>query len=135
MHLTHFSKTLLSQTLIIAGLSTGMGLNVAYAAEASAPSEVSEASAPSVENLQSPDAVNDQELNRRVTAQLSLQPSLKTSSIRVTSKNGRVTLHGTVRSQYARHMAVSTAKATAGVSAVVNKLYIRSTHHGLQSGH
>jgi osmotically-inducible protein OsmY len=126
MKLSRFSKTLLSQTLIIAGLSTGIGLNIANAAESSAPA---------VESTHRADIHHDHDVSRRVSTRLSHQPSLNTSDIRVKTKDGRVTLYGTVHSQHAKYVAVSTAKATIGVRAVISKLTVRSVHHAMRSGH
>ena len=126
MKLSRFSKTFLSQTLIIAGLSTGIGLNIANAAESSAPA---------LESTHRADIHHDRDVSRRVTTRLSHQPSLKGADIRVKTQDGRVSLMGTVHSQHAKYVAVSTAKATIGVHAVSSKLTVRSVHHGMQSGH
>jgi hyperosmotically inducible protein len=120
MKINQWSKTTLAQALLVAGLSTGMGFNVAMAADASMPQ---------VQNSNSTNVARDAEITHHVENKLARQDSLKHADIHVVTSDGVVSLNGTVNSEHANRVAENCAKSQAGVKHVMNNLTIAPNGH------
>jgi len=70
-------------------------------------------------------ALNDGALTAKIKSKMALDDTVKALSIDVDSKDGVVTLSGTVGSQAERDKAVELARDTAGVTRVTDRLVIR----------
>ncbi len=70
--------------------------------------------------------VDDAWITTKVQGQYFLEPDVKGNDIDVDTRNGVVTLAGSVESQAARQLAESIARETEGVSRVVNRLTVGS---------
>ena len=73
-------------------------------------------------------AIDDTEITAKVKAAIFAESGLKTLQISVDTKNGVVTLSGTVTSQSNSNMAKALAGAISGVKSVDNKLAIKPKH-------
>ena len=73
-------------------------------------------------------AIDDTEITTKVKAAIFAESGLKTLQISVDTKNGVVTLSGTVNSQSNSDMAKALAGAVSGVKNVDNKLAIKPKH-------
>ena len=73
-------------------------------------------------------AIDDTEITAKVKAAIFAESGLKTLQISVDTKNGVVTLSGTVNSQSNSDMAKALAGAISGVKSVDNKLAIKPKH-------
>jgi len=71
-------------------------------------------------------AVDDTALTAKVKASLLAEPGLRALPIRVETKNGAVTLSGTVDSDASRNRAKEVATSVAGVAAVIDELAVRT---------
>jgi hyperosmotically inducible protein len=115
MQTKQWSKTVIFQALLLAGLSMGFGLEMANAADSSTP----QSSSSSIRATH-----RDVLIGRRVMSKLLHQTDLGKTNISVTSSNGRVVLNGTVSSAHAKSMAMSLAESVHGVRNVTNKLIV-----------
>ena len=70
--------------------------------------------------------VDDAALTAKVKAALFAEPGLKTLQIDVATRDGVVTLAGSVDSDVLHHRAVQIAGAMSGVNQVVDKLVVKS---------
>jgi osmotically-inducible protein OsmY len=68
--------------------------------------------------------VKPAEIEKRVAEAIKRSAELDARSIRVTTENGTVHLHGTVHSLYERRVAEEAAKAAPGVSKVENEIVV-----------
>ena len=73
-------------------------------------------------------AIDDTEITAKVKAAIFAESGLKTLQISVDTKNGVVTLSGTVNSQPNSDMAKALAGAISGVKSVDNQLAIKPKH-------
>ena len=71
-------------------------------------------------------AVDDTTLTAKVKASLLAEPGLRALPISVETRNGAVTLSGTVDSDASRNRAKEVARSVAGVAAVVDELSVKS---------
>ena len=71
-------------------------------------------------------AVDDSAVTAKVKAALLAEPGLKSLPIGVDTKNGAVTLSGSVDSAASRDRAKEVASSVAGVSTVVDQLTVKS---------
>ena len=72
-------------------------------------------------------AVDDSALTAKVKAALLAEPGLKSLQIGVETKNGAVTLSGSVDSTTSRDRAKDVASGVAGVSTVVDQLTVKTS--------
>jgi hyperosmotically inducible protein len=71
--------------------------------------------------------IDDLALAAKVHAALIAEPSLKTTRFDVETRDGVVTLAGSVASAELGHRAVEVANATEGVREVVDKLFVNAS--------
>jgi len=71
-------------------------------------------------------AKDDTAITTKVKAEIMADPALKTKTIKVETKDGTVTLTGTVDSQDMRQKAHQIAAGTPGVSNVVDNLTVKN---------
>ena len=71
------------------------------------------------------DALNDGALTAKIKSKMALDDTVKALAIDVDTRDGVVTLSGTVHSEAERAKAVQLAKETAGVTSVVDRLVVR----------
>ena len=115
MNTISFYKISFRNTLIIASLLVGLGMNAAYAA-----SDDDSAPKPHSDGLGA--AVSDTAITAKVKSKLMGDKRLKKSDISVTTTNGVVTLEGTATSSKAKSTAGHLAKSIKGVKSVDNNL-------------
>lgn len=114
MNTISFDKASFRNTLIIASLLVGLGMNTTYAAD--------DDSAPKAHSDGVGAAVSDTGITAKVKSKLMGDKRLKKSDISVTTTNGVVTLEGTATSSKAKATAGKLAKSVKGVKSVDNNL-------------
>lgn len=70
-------------------------------------------------------AIEDGRLTTKIKAKMALDDSVKALNLDVDTKDGIVTVKGTVRSEAERQRALALARETAGVTQVVDQLQVR----------
>src|SRR5262245_22269667 len=70
--------------------------------------------------------LDDSEISSKITAKMVLDDYVKARAIRVTTKNGTVTLRGVVRSVDEHDRAITLARDTVGVTQVVDQLRVEA---------
>ena len=119
MNTFSFYKTSFRNTLIAAGLATGLGIGAADAT-------TGEASLPRPHSDSLGAVVTDTAITAKVKAKLMGEDGLKKSDISVTTTNGVVTLDGSASSSDAKSVAEAATKSVNGVKSVDNNLKIPS---------
>jgi osmotically-inducible protein OsmY len=71
--------------------------------------------------------VGEKEIERAVTAALLYDPRVSSFKVTPDARNGTVTLHGKVDNLQAKRAAIQDARATTGVSRVVDRLHVQSS--------
>ncbi len=115
MNTISFSKVSFRNTLIIASLLAGLGMNTVYAAS-------NDDAAPKAHSDGVGAAVSDTGITAKVKSKLMGDKRLKKSDISVTTTNGVVTLEGTATNSTAKSTAGQLAKSVKGVKSVDNNL-------------
>jgi hyperosmotically inducible protein len=106
-----FRKTVLRNTLLVAGLTTGLVIGSAQALADDEPM-------PQAHSDGIGAAISDTAITGKVKAKLMGDDGLKSSKIHVTTTNGIVTLKGSAASSDAKSLAEERAKAVEGVKGV-----------------
>ncbi len=71
------------------------------------------------------EVISDVSLTTKIKSKMALDDSVKAFDIDVTTRDGNVTLSGTVHSAKEKERAVALARETAGVKSVVDRLQVR----------
>ena len=70
--------------------------------------------------------VGDETIVTSVKATLASKPELKASNLKVTSKNGDITISGPVESGHQLYLIADAAQKVAGVKSVYNEMFVKN---------